>query len=164
MLQREADAAVMEAQVLEEAEAIRAEVENGKTNSEKVKMERTTEYVQAQIDFLNRSTLYHAESQESFVTSPPAKDISQAIKNKTKPGKADSMYRPAPNLPDRTRVETKPEVKRLNFPMNVHAQPYAPQHNPQPSMPTIVEPLAQYLERRDLVSSGLYQFDDKPET
>ncbi len=31
------------------------------------------------------------------------------------------------------------------------------------STPPQAEPLAQYLARRDLISSGLYQFDDKPE-
>lgn len=40
---------------------------------------------------------------------------------------------------------------------------YAPRHIPPASTPPLAEPLAQYLARRDLVSSGLYQFADKPE-
>lgn len=47
--------------------------------------------------------------------------------------------------------------------MNVHAQPYVPKQTfPAVSTPE-AEPLAQYLARRNLMNSGLYQFDDKPE-
>lgn len=42
-LQQEADVAVMEAQVLENAEAMHVVDETGKSESEKVKMERTSE-------------------------------------------------------------------------------------------------------------------------
>ena len=50
--------------------------------------------------------------------------------------------------------------------------PYFSQHNPLASTPASAyvpqhtppaEPLTEYLARRDLVTAGLYQFDDKPE-
>lgn len=49
-LQREADAAVAEAEVLEEAEAIRDGHESRRSESDRVKRERTCEYVKSQMD------------------------------------------------------------------------------------------------------------------
>ncbi len=46
--------------------------------------------------------------------------------------------------------------------MNAPAKPDIAQYNPPASMPPQAEPLAQYLAQRDLVSSILYQFEDKP--
>jgi len=40
---------------------------------------------------------------------------------------------------------------------------YVPRYIAPAGTPPYAEPLAQYLARRDLVNSGLYQFDDKPE-
>ena len=54
-LHREADAAMVTAQVLEDAEAMQSVVEDGKSESEKMKIKRTSEYVQSQIDLKNRS-------------------------------------------------------------------------------------------------------------
>ncbi len=55
-LQREADAAAVEAQVLKDAElAMHAAVEKGGSESEKVKIERTSEYVNSQINLQNNS-------------------------------------------------------------------------------------------------------------
>lgn len=48
--------------------------------------------------------------------------------------------------------------------LNESAQPFYPQYIPTASHTApITEHFAQYLARRDLVSSSLYQFDDKPE-
>lgn len=47
--------------------------------------------------------------------------------------------------------------------MNAQAKSYVPRYIPPVGTPPHAEPLAQYLARRDLVNSGLYQFDDKPE-
>ncbi len=63
------------------------------------------------------------------------------------------MHLPATNLSDLS------EVVRTSLMMNAPGKPYITPAN----MPPQAEPLAQYLARRDLVSSGLYQFDDKPE-
>ncbi|KAI4796173.1 hypothetical protein KUCAC02_029408 [Chaenocephalus aceratus] len=175
-LQREADAAVAEAQVLENAEVMQIEVEKCKSESEKVKADRTSEYVQSQIDLqilhppIRRSSVLpvafplRAESHASFITwIPPEKNISQQIDGQLKPVKSDNIHLPAPEEPEWTKVETKSEASRPNPTMNIHAQSYTPQHIPRASSPATMEPLAQYLARRDLVSSGLYQFDDKPE-
>ncbi|XP_037617247.1 uncharacterized protein LOC119483203 [Sebastes umbrosus] len=174
MLHREADAAIVAAQVLEDAEATQSVVEDGKSEAEKAKIERTSEYVQSQIDFRNNSPTQslsvlrvappiHAESHDSFITwRPPVKDNtqSQPFSNKPKSEKADNKH-----IPDPTKVATKSEVRRMNPTTNVHAQSYTPRHaSPVGTPPSpLVEPLAQYLARRELVTSGLYQFDDKPE-
>ncbi len=47
--------------------------------------------------------------------------------------------------------------------MKAPSYPYIAQYIPPASLPHQAEPLAQYLAQRDLVSSGLYQFDNKPE-
>lgn len=163
---------MVQAQVLENAEDMHAVVESRKSESQKIKIERTSEYVQSQIDLQNRSSSpllpttspFHAESHDSFVTwRPPVKDISQLQPIKSNFDKADNTHSPAPNLSDPTRVETKSEVRRTNPYMNIHAQSNAPQQILPTSTPPLGEPLAQYLARRDLVNSGLYQFDDKPE-
>ena len=54
-LHTEADAAMVTAQVLEDAERMKSVVEDGKSESDKVKIKRTSEYVQTQIDFKNSS-------------------------------------------------------------------------------------------------------------
>lgn len=100
-LHREAYVAMVEAQVLEDAEAMHAAVEDGKSESARVKLERTSEYVQPQINFQQRSpsalvsvlpatSPLHPESHGSFITwRPPAKDIpqSQPFNDKPKSGK-----------------------------------------------------------------------------
>ncbi|XP_034163934.2 uncharacterized protein LOC117598271 [Pangasianodon hypophthalmus] len=177
-LQREADAATVEAQVLEDAElAMHAAVERGGSESEKVKIDRTSEYVNSQINLQRHSPSpllsalpvappFHADSHNSFITwSAPAKDTShtQSINNKPKSEKADSMHLPATNLSDLSTGVMKSEVGRTSPIMNAHAKPYVARYIPPASTPPQAEPLAQYLARRDLISSGLYQFDDKPE-
>ncbi|KAI2644797.1 Paraneoplastic antigen-like protein 5 [Labeo rohita] len=174
-LQREADAAAVEAQVLEDAElAMHGAVERGGSESEKVKIERTSEYVNSQINLQNHSPspllsalpVAHVDSHNSFITwSPAVKDIkhAQSTKNKPKSEKADSMHLPATYLSDLSEGAIKSEVGRTSPIMNTPAKPYIAQYIPLASTPPQAEPLAQYLARRDLVNSGLYQFDDKPE-
>ncbi len=144
---------------------------------EKVKIERTSEYVNFQINLQNHSPSpllsalpvappFHADSHNSFITwSPSAKDTShaQSTKNKPKSEKADSMHLPETNLSDLSEGVIKSEVGRTSPIMNAPAKPYIAQYFPPASTPPQAEPLAQYLARRDLVSSGLYQFADKPE-
>lgn len=173
-LHREADAAAVEAQVLEDAElSMHAAVERGRSESEKVKIERTSEYVNSQINLQSHSPSpvlsalpvtppSHVDSHNSFITwSPPVKDIShkQSI-HKPKSEKADSMHLPSTNLPDMSAGAMKSEVRSPI--MNMHAKSYVPRYIPQVNTPPQAEPLAQYIARRYLVNSGLYQFDDKP--
>lgn len=58
-LQREADAAVAEAEVLESAGGLQVLDKTGQSISEKVKVERTTEYVQSQLDLQKQSCSPH---------------------------------------------------------------------------------------------------------
>lgn len=101
-LHREVDVAMVEAQVLENAETMLAVPDNGKSESEKVKILCTNEYVQSQINLKNclpslrlsvspTNAPFHTKSHDSFVTwHPPVKEISQfqPIYNKTQPEKA----------------------------------------------------------------------------
>ncbi len=93
MLHWKVDVAMVEAQVLENAEAMHAVVANGKYESEKVKIECVSEYVCSRIDLQNCSAspllsvlsmLPHSDTElhDSFITwLPPVKDISQPINN-----------------------------------------------------------------------------------
>ncbi len=113
-LQREADAVAVEAQVLEDAElAVHAAVERGGSESEKVKIERTSECQFSNqpsesspsplLSALPVAPPFHADSHNSFITwSPAVKDTShaQSTKIKLKSEKADSMHLPATNLSD----------------------------------------------------------------
>lgn len=54
-LQQEADAAVVEAHTLENVESMQVLDETGKSVTEKVKFDRTSEFVQSQRDLQNRS-------------------------------------------------------------------------------------------------------------
>ncbi|KAF0043652.1 hypothetical protein F2P81_004989 [Scophthalmus maximus] len=85
-LHREADAAIVEAQVLENVETLNGAIEKGK------------------------SMYVNLRSYDSFVTWRPAvKDISQSqpIDNKPKSEKAESMHLPAPNLTESTTVKMR---------------------------------------------------------
>lgn len=54
-LQQEADAAVVEAHTLENVESMQVLDETGKSVTEKVKFDRTSEFVQSQRDLQNHS-------------------------------------------------------------------------------------------------------------
>ncbi len=161
MLQREADAAALEAQVPEDAELpINAAFERG-SESEKVKIELNSEYVNSQINLQNNSPSpllpalpvtppFHADSHNSFITwSPVLKDTShaQSIKNKPSSEKTDSMHLPATNIADLSEGVIKSEVGRTCPMMNAPAKLYIAQYIPPVSMTPQVEPLAQYLTR-----------------
>ena len=147
-------------------------IKDGKSESKKVKNERTSEYVRSQIDLNNRSPSsplpiapsINARSHDSFISwHPPVEDDSQL--QPVSRENADSIQPSPPELFDQTKAETKDKISRANPTMNAHAPSYTPRISPQTGTPmsTLGEPLAQYLARRDLVTSGLYQFDDKPE-
>lgn len=173
-LQREAAATAAEAQVLENAEEIEVLDKTGNCESADVK-QRTTEYVQSQIDLQNHcsspSMALHVTPpsnlgvQDSFVTwSPVVKAISQPqYINESQCGATNYMALPDPLPPGFTKNDREPDNITTKASMNVHAQHYAPQPVHTTSTVPLAEPLAQFLARRDLVSSGLYQFDDKPE-
>lgn len=147
-LNREADAAIAEAQVLEDVAEVHDILKNVQSESEEgLRLQLTNEYVHSQNDHFTPAPgplvkpPDHAASQDSFKTWHP----------------------PAPNLPELTRAEPKTDIKSTNPHTYVRSpsQISQPKFQTGPSHPP--DPLAQYLARRDLVMSGLYQFDDKPE-
>ncbi|XP_039902004.1 uncharacterized protein LOC120742644 isoform X1 [Simochromis diagramma] len=172
-LQREADAAVAEAEVLEEAEAIQEEPESRKSPSESVKLERTNEYVRSQMDTklspspqkLPTTSCPQASSPNTFVTWHPSEEGNlepQPINSETRLTK-DNIA--ALNKPSQLKGETKPKVEKQNTSLNPCGSPFIPQHNYNTTASILnpAEPFAQYMARRDLIISGLYQFDDRPE-
>ena len=174
-LHREADAAMVEAQVWEDAAEMHDVMENIKSESEEIRLRRTSDYVESQIQFQNQSPSpillvppvepsVNAGSRDSFKTSRPTVHItgSQPINNKPKTGKGNETQLPAPNLPQSTRLESKFKAEGENPFMNV-PQYHTPQGMPPAGTSVFPDPFAQYLARRDLVTSGLYQFDDRPE-
>ncbi|XP_077390535.1 uncharacterized protein LOC144027111 [Festucalex cinctus] len=173
-LHKEADAAVAEAKVLEEAEAIQEDSESRQSLAEKEKIKRTSEYVQSQIDNeqsprlqdLPSSSRQRVSSPTTFVTwhqadednleLPPVssepkltKDIVTALTNH--------------NISKHDRGETKRKLDETNYSLNPFSTPFTPQCPTPASISQRDEPFAQYMARRDLITSGLYQFDDRPE-
>ncbi|KAM7373874.1 hypothetical protein PAMP_006564 [Pampus punctatissimus] len=173
-LNREADAAIAEAQVLEDVAEISGILGNVRAESEeRLRLQRTSEYVHSQNDQNHSASALvlvlpikspdHAS--DSFRTWHPPASISEfkLTNNKPKPDSDVKAHPPAPNLSDLTRVEPKTDIKRTNPHTYIHAQSQTPQHVPPTNASHTPDPLLQYLARRDLVTSGLYQFDDKPE-
>ncbi|XP_061877153.1 uncharacterized protein LOC133629987 [Entelurus aequoreus] len=174
-LQREADAAEAEAQVWEEATAAQSTGDDRKTESEKAKIERTSEYVQSQIDLqqllaspaalcpainkqpcpLTQATInaWHLNENTPYMQPSP---------NKTNFKSDKESHFSTPNLNKPVKATTNFEEKRQPG-SNIHAPPYVPRQFPQASMSSSVESLAHYLATRDLITSGLYYFADKPE-
>ncbi|XP_030580342.1 uncharacterized protein LOC115776718 [Archocentrus centrarchus] len=170
-LQKEADAAVAEAQVLEEAEAMQEESESKKPSSEEAKLERTSEYVQSQMDLvqsphpqelLNTPRL-QVSSPNTFVTWHPPDDSNLEPQPIICERKLTKDNVAALNMPNQPRDETKFKLEKPNTSLNPICSPFTPRPNIPSSISHPVEPFAQYMARRDLITSGLYQFDDKPE-
>lgn len=161
-LNREADAAIAEAQVLEDVAEMQGNVEKGKSESEeRLKLERISEYVCSQNE-QKRSTFApecvppvksedHAGSQYSFRTWHSPSSL------------AEFQHPPTTNLPELTRAELKTDMERTNPRTYIGTQSQTPRHMFPVSVSQPPDPLAQYLARRDLVTSGLYQFNDRPE-
>ncbi|XP_061776027.1 uncharacterized protein LOC133568236 [Nerophis ophidion] len=174
-LQREADAAEAEAKVLEEASGAQSTGDDRKTESEKANIERTSEYVQSQIDLqqqlsslaalcpaidkqpypLTQATIntWHLDENTPYMQPSP---------NRTNFKSDKESHLSTPNLNKPVKATTNSEEKRQSG-SNIHAPPYVPQQVPQASILSSVEPLAHYLATRDLITSGLYYFADKPE-
>lgn len=137
-LKREAEAAVAEAQVLEDVAEMHAILENGKVESEeRFRLQRTSEYVHSQID-QNQPTSppipvppvkssVHAESQDSFRTwHPPANTTEfQTANHKPKPEGDNEAHLPAPNLSRLTRVESKTDINRTHTRSASHTTTHA---------------------------------------
>lgn len=113
-LQKEADAATVEAQIMEMAQTtLVSEVGEGKSeraHSERSKMERTQDYVHKQIELKSLSSSHHPSSQPAF--HPPDKKSLESYRTKPLPNPEDSMHLPPPKLPDSPKNEIKSDVMR----------------------------------------------------
>ncbi|XP_059849341.1 uncharacterized protein LOC132407081 isoform X1 [Hypanus sabinus] len=171
-LEREKAAARVEAEFIEDAEEMQ-DLVDVKSTSAKTRLERTSDYVQSQTDWKIRSstpylldyTPRHEESQRGPIASHASKEDNLPLQlcDEVKNERADDKYFSTPNLPDLARREAKAEFRTAKSMTEVRPQSYTRQHISPACMPLAIEPLAQYLARRDLITSGLYQFDDKPE-
>lgn len=178
-LHREADAAMVEAQVWEDAEEKQIAMEKGNSVSDEVKWQRTTEYVQSQVDLQTQSSAPlepvpkaeiagNLESQAFKMLQPTINELRPTNSKPNSENGCEAQRTSKPpsnlaNLSEPTRAEPKFRVKRANSPTNLYARFHTPQGTPLANTPPAPDTLAQYLARRDLVTSGLYQFDDKPE-
>lgn len=178
-LHREADAAMVEAQVWENAEEKQITMEKGNSVSDEVKWQHTTEYVQSQVDLQNQSSSPlepvpkaeisgNLESQAFKMLQPTINELRPTNSKPNSENGCIAQRTSEPpsnlaNLSEPTRAEPKFRVKKANAPTNLYARFHTPQGTPLVNAPPAPDTLAQYLARRDLVTSGLYQFDDKPE-
>ena len=128
----------------------------------------TVEHSTQQSQFTLPRTLpvgHVTQSQLTQHTNPESRYLPFPNPIEPKKEKYKRMYLPPPNLPDLPKVEfqTRSEFIRPTPTLNVNMPSYVPRHTQPASTPNPIETLAQYLVRRDLVNSGLYQFDDKLE-
>ncbi|KAL4009495.1 hypothetical protein ACER0C_003347 [Sarotherodon galilaeus] len=106
-----------------------------------------------------------ASSPNTFVTWHPSEEGNlepQPVNSETRLTK-DNIA--ALNKPSQLKGETKPKVEKQNTSLNPCGSPFTAQHNcnTMASILNPAEPFAQYMACRDLIISGLYQFDDRPE-
>ncbi|XP_059802837.1 uncharacterized protein LOC132379182 [Hypanus sabinus] len=171
-LEREEEAAKAEAEYIEEAEGSRDWTEVRST-LERTRLERTSDYVQSQIDRQARlSSPYvfdnfpsYEDPQRGTIASHPYKgeNLPSRLRDEVKNERADNRYFSTPNLQSLMRRDAEVGSRMANSMRNVRSQSYRRQRTSPARMPLTADPTMQYLARRDLITSGLYQFDDKPE-
>ncbi|KAM9793507.1 uncharacterized protein ACBT44_017962 [Syngnathus typhle] len=164
--QREAHAAEAEAEVLENAEAIQDEHESRNSLLDSVKRERTNYYVQSQSEIrppivqVSATPTQRKASDNSLVTWDPSEE--DAFEPPPVSIRPKFTFKKTA-LPIQTKLGTKPKVEQTKNALSPHASPFMPHYNNAASLPHPAEPFAQYMARRDLITSGLYQYDDRPE-
>ncbi|XP_059830417.1 uncharacterized protein LOC132396666 [Hypanus sabinus] len=171
-LEREEEAAKAEAEYIEEAEGSH-DLTEVRSTLERTRLERTSDYVQSQIDRQARlSSPYvfdnfpsYEEPQRGTIASHPYEEdnLPLRLRDEVKNERADNRYFSTPNLQSLMRRDAEVESRMANSMRNVRSQSYRRQRTSPARMPLTADPTMQYLARRDLVTSGLYQFDDKPE-
>lgn len=109
-LNREAEAAMVEAQVWEDAEEKQAKMENKNSVSDKVKLQRTSEYVQSQIDL-------QKQSPPPLLTVPRVEPVPKA-----EPDETMQTWQRTMNVP-----KSQPTCSKPNSERGCGAQP--PVHN-----------------------------------
>ncbi|XP_024118967.1 uncharacterized protein LOC112140289 [Oryzias melastigma] len=184
-LQCEAEVTAREAQVLEMAEELQV-VDEASSTEHHDRMKRTGEYVRSQNTLKgSASTIHLPHACQPHMDNEKCSFVVEIKKDKSINCSQEGVKRAfeekdETNQPSNTRIEMKTKREDIRKPernedrnfqpysprwLNVHAQPFPPPPSKDPAaFPTpATEPLAQYLARRDLTNSGLYQFDDKPE-
>ncbi|XP_072898117.1 uncharacterized protein [Hemitrygon akajei] len=171
-LEREAAAAEVEAELIEDAEEMH-DPKDGKSTSEKIGLERTRNYVQSQMEWKTLSSSpylfdnvpLHEESWRGPTASRPSEEdnLPSQLRDEPRNARAHDKYFSTPNLPDLGRREAKTESRPANPITDVRPQSCTCGHVPSARTPPADESAARYFARRDLVTSGLYRFDDKPE-
>ena len=177
---READAAAAEAVALEMSEVYEDPLVLDEISDED-KMERTSEFVNSlqdnqpseQVTSLQHCVDDNNQPSTSFVS--PSKQ--QFTERDGSPQHVKSVSKTKHQTDDASTPNVKMEYKspkrehdyqahssRDDYKFNVSALPFTPQGTPAANAnASTTEPLANFLARRDLVSSSLYQFDDRPE-
>ncbi|XP_059804291.1 uncharacterized protein LOC132379933 [Hypanus sabinus] len=171
-LEREEEAAMAEAEYIEEPEGSRDLTEERST-LERTRLERTSDYVQYQTDrqarlpspYVFDNFPSYEKPQRVTIASHPYEEenLPSRLRDEVKNERADNRYSFTPNLQSSMRRDAEVESRMANSMRNVRSQSYRRQCTSPARMPLTANPTLQYLARRDLVTSGLYQFDDKPE-
>ncbi|XP_059836141.1 myosin-9-like isoform X2 [Hypanus sabinus] len=171
-LEREEEAAMAEAEYIEEAEGSR-DLTEARSTLERTRLDRTSDYVQSQIDrqarlpspYVFDNFPSYEEPQRVMIASHPYEEenLPSWLRDEVKNERADNRYSLTPNLQSSMRRDAEVESRMANSMRNVRSQSYRRQRTSPARMPLTADPTLQYLARRDLVTSGLYQFDDKPE-
>ncbi|XP_054867909.1 uncharacterized protein LOC129347292 [Amphiprion ocellaris] len=181
---REAAAAIAQAEALEAAEELESDKSDSiaRENLEKDIKTRTQEYVEKQAHLQSQPNQATAASQftgpdsdGSFVTwhAPSPKDVhAQTSENNAQENAAFSdndlkRCSHANNYDGQNGPQAKPKSTQYahGFSLNAAAPSYVPRGmGPPISTTSDTEHLACYLARRNLISTSLYPFDDKPES
>ncbi|XP_059835207.1 plectin-like [Hypanus sabinus] len=158
-LEREGEAAMAEAEYIEEAEGSR-DLTEARPTLERTRLERTSDYVQYQTNWQARlPSPYLFDNFPSY----EEENLPSRLRDEVKNERADNRYSLTPKLQSSMRRDAEVESRMANSMRNVRSQSYRRQRTSPARMPLTADPTLQYLARRDLVTSGLYQFDDKPE-
>lgn len=181
-LQREAAAAVAQAEILEAAEE-QSNVPDDKSAKKSLKeecMQRTSDYVTQQAELKNYSRcddFVPVKQEESLVTWDKILESSslkphpqiQVKSSEECMALSDSYFSPlrtSPNAPETNNQQWSHPQSGARISLNATAQPYAPLHYASQAESIKDSPMAEFvkfLARRELVTTGLSQFNDRPE-
>ncbi|XP_059825157.1 uncharacterized protein LOC132393780 isoform X2 [Hypanus sabinus] len=157
--EREEEAAMVEAENIEEAEGSHDLTETSSA-LERTRLEHTSDYVQYQAD--RQARLPSPYLFDNF-PSYEEENLPSRLRDEVKNERADNRYSLTPKLQSSMRRDAEVESRMANSMRNVRSQSYRRQRTSPARMPLAADPTLQYLARLDLVTSGLYLFDDKPE-
>ncbi|XP_067279227.1 uncharacterized protein [Pseudorasbora parva] len=182
-LQREAAAAVAQAKILEAAEE-QLKVPDDKSAIRSYKeesMQRTNDYVTQQAELQKHSHRHEfvpVKQEESLVTWDKSLEPLPLIPHSQNQVKSpercitmsDSYFLPlkiSPNIPETNNEQWPHPQSGAHTNLYTTAQPYTPLHYASRAESVKGPPMTEFvkfLARRELVTTGLRQFDDRPES